>query len=187
LFPPIQGHFTSLTCSGQTCVVRERVRSAVCGVTGPPPYWAQHSFAFQAGGISAAFGMFVTDAAAIRTIFHQEGELSAAIELRRRFQGTTGRANARACLRRAVSVSVGNRIPYKSCKSVPPPSLSRPWRLNAHQPIAVPLSLSRLSPHGSPPTAKPCRRSLTNARKRCCVVPICACAMLRIMLDSRHA
>ena len=39
------------------------------------------------------------DAEAIRTIFHQEGELSAAIELRRRFPGITDNAKARACAR----------------------------------------------------------------------------------------
>ena len=46
--------------------------------------------------------MFVVteaDAAAIRTAFHQEGELSAAIELRRRFPGITDNAKARACAR----------------------------------------------------------------------------------------
>jgi hypothetical protein len=42
--------------------------------------------------------MFVVteaDAAAIRAVFNQEGELSAAIELRRRFPGITDNAKAR--------------------------------------------------------------------------------------------
>jgi hypothetical protein len=42
--------------------------------------------------------MFVVteaDAAAIRAVFEQEGELSAAIELRRRFPGITDNAKAR--------------------------------------------------------------------------------------------
>jgi hypothetical protein len=46
--------------------------------------------------------MFVVteaDAAAIRALFDQEGELSAAIELRRRFPGITDNAKARACAR----------------------------------------------------------------------------------------
>lgn len=46
--------------------------------------------------------MFViteTDAAAIRAIYEQEGELSAAIELRRRFPGITDNVKARACAR----------------------------------------------------------------------------------------
>jgi hypothetical protein len=46
--------------------------------------------------------MFVVteaDAAAIRDVFDQEGELSAAIELRRRFSGVTDNAKARACAR----------------------------------------------------------------------------------------
>jgi hypothetical protein len=49
-----------------------------------------------------AIGMFVVteaDAAAIRAVFNQEGELSAAIELRRRFPGITNNAEARACAR----------------------------------------------------------------------------------------
>ncbi len=39
------------------------------------------------------------DAAAIRTAFHEEGELSAVIELRQRFPGITDHAKARACAR----------------------------------------------------------------------------------------
>jgi hypothetical protein len=46
--------------------------------------------------------MFVVteaDAAAIRTAYEQDGELSAAIELRRRFPGIIDNENARACVR----------------------------------------------------------------------------------------
>ena len=46
--------------------------------------------------------MFViteTEAAAIRATFNQEGELSAAIELRRRVPGITDNTKARACAR----------------------------------------------------------------------------------------
>jgi len=46
--------------------------------------------------------MFViteADAVAIRAIFDGEGELSAAIELRRRFPGIIDNAKARACVR----------------------------------------------------------------------------------------
>lgn len=46
--------------------------------------------------------MFVVteaDAAAIRAIFTEEGELSAAIELRRRFPGVIDNAKARDCAR----------------------------------------------------------------------------------------
>jgi hypothetical protein len=39
------------------------------------------------------------DAAAIRSAFEVEGELSAAIELRRRFPGITDNAKARECAR----------------------------------------------------------------------------------------
>jgi len=46
--------------------------------------------------------MFVVteaDAAAIRTVYEQDGELSAAIELRRRFPGITDNERARQCAR----------------------------------------------------------------------------------------
>ena len=49
-----------------------------------------------------ALGMFVitaADAAAIRAIFNEEGEMSATIELRRRFPGLTDNARARECAR----------------------------------------------------------------------------------------
>jgi hypothetical protein len=45
-----------------------------------------------------ALGMYVvseSEAAAIRTVFEQEGEFSAAIELRRRFPGITDNEQAR--------------------------------------------------------------------------------------------
>jgi hypothetical protein len=45
------------------------------------------------------FAVTEADAAAIRTAFHEEGELSAAIGLRRRFLGVTDNAKARACAR----------------------------------------------------------------------------------------
>jgi hypothetical protein len=46
--------------------------------------------------------MFVVteeDAAAIRAVYEQDGELSAAIELRRRFPGITDNVKARDCAR----------------------------------------------------------------------------------------
>jgi hypothetical protein len=46
------------------------------------------------------------DAAAIRAVFAQQGELSAAIELRRRFPGITDNAKARECAR-----SIAGRTP----------------------------------------------------------------------------
>lgn len=39
------------------------------------------------------------DAAAIRTVYEREGELSAAIELRRRFPGIVDNVEARRCAR----------------------------------------------------------------------------------------
>ena len=59
--------------------------------------------AFTISGVHRhAFGMFIiteADAAAIRATFNQEGDLSAAIELRRRFPGITDNTKARACAR----------------------------------------------------------------------------------------
>ena len=55
-----------------------------------------------AGHVVHAPAMFMVteaDAAAIRAAFHEEGELSAIIELRQRFPGVTDHAQARACVR----------------------------------------------------------------------------------------
>jgi hypothetical protein len=57
--------------------------------------------------------MFVVteaDAAAIRAIFNQEGELSAAIELRRRFPGITDNAKAQA---HARSIAGWTPLPHQ--------------------------------------------------------------------------
>jgi hypothetical protein len=48
---------------------------------------------------AAMFAVTEAEAAAIRTVFEQQGELSAAIELRRLFPGVTDNAQARACAR----------------------------------------------------------------------------------------
>jgi hypothetical protein len=69
---------------------------------GDLPYLAATTTLASQGARLHGLGMFVvteTDAAAIRAIFHQEGELSATIELRRRFPGITDNAKARACAR----------------------------------------------------------------------------------------
>jgi hypothetical protein len=61
-------------------------------------------------------GMFVvneTDAAAIRTVYEQDGELSAAIELRRRFPGITDNAKARECARSIVGWQPLPTLPAK--------------------------------------------------------------------------
>ena len=49
-----------------------------------------------AGGDEGLFVVTEADAAAIRAVFTQEGKLSAAIELRRRFPGIADNAKARA-------------------------------------------------------------------------------------------
>ncbi len=49
--------------------------------------------------LSSMFAVSEDDAAAIRAAFHEGGEFSAAIELRRRFPGITDNAQARICAR----------------------------------------------------------------------------------------
>ena len=58
------------------------------------------------------FAVTEADAAAIRTAFHEEGELSAAIELRRRFPGVTDNAKARACVR---TIAGWTPLPTRPC------------------------------------------------------------------------
>ncbi len=48
---------------------------------------------------SPMFIVTEADAAAIRAVFHEEGELSAVIELQRRLPGITDCAKARECAR----------------------------------------------------------------------------------------
>ena len=60
----------------------------------------------------AMFAVTEADAAAIRTAFHEEGELSAAIELRRRFPGVTDNAKARACVR---TIAGWTPLPTRPC------------------------------------------------------------------------
>jgi hypothetical protein len=63
--------------------------------------------------------MFVVSeeaAAAIRSAYEQEGELSAAIELRRRFPGITDNAEARACARR---IAGWKPLPAAACQITP--------------------------------------------------------------------
>ncbi len=56
------------------------------------------------------------DAAAIRTAFHEEGELSAIIELRQRFPGITDHAQARACAR---TIAGWRPPPAAPCPTMP--------------------------------------------------------------------
>jgi hypothetical protein len=60
--------------------------------------------------------MFVVteaDAAAIRTVYEQDGELSAAIELRRRFPGITNNEKARQCARSIAGWTTPSGSPAK--------------------------------------------------------------------------
>jgi len=64
----------------------------------------------------AMFIVTEADAAAIRAAFHEEGELSAIIELRQRFPGITDHAQARACAR---TIAGWQPPPAAPCPAVP--------------------------------------------------------------------
>jgi hypothetical protein len=63
------------------------------------------------------------DAAAIRTAYEQDGELSAAVELRRLFPGIVDNENARACVR---SIAGWTPLPVQPVKPVSRRRASRP-------------------------------------------------------------
>jgi hypothetical protein len=70
---------------------------------------------------TAMFVVTEADAAAIRATYEQEGELSAAIELRRRFPGIIDNAKARECARSIAEwtpqpVSAGTVTPLRRRK-----------------------------------------------------------------------
>ena len=70
--------------------------------------------------------MFVVteaDAAAIRAVYEQRGELSAAIELRRRFPGIADNAQARECARTIASWKPRPLRPVKRALKAPPSRL----------------------------------------------------------------
>ena len=69
----------------------------------------------QAGHAAAVFIVTESDAAAIRAAFHEEGELSAIIELRQRFPGID-HAKARACAR---TIAGWTPPPAAPCPVVP--------------------------------------------------------------------
>jgi hypothetical protein len=68
--------------------------------------------------------MFVVteaEAAAIRAVFEQRGQFTAAVELRRRFPGITDNAQARECAR-----TIAGWKPLRAVKRMPkPPRLRR--------------------------------------------------------------
>ena len=71
------------------------------------------------GYLVHASGMFVVteaDAAAIRTAFYDEGELSAIIELRQRFPGIADHTKARACVR---TIAGWQQLPPAPCPVLP--------------------------------------------------------------------
>jgi hypothetical protein len=78
--------------------------------------------------------MFVVteaDAAAIRATYEQEGELSAAIELRRRFPGIADNAKARQCARTIAGWTPPAEAPGAPATVTP----LRPKRERREQPV----------------------------------------------------
>jgi hypothetical protein len=73
--------------------------------------------------------MFVVteaDAAAIRAVYQQRGEFSAAVELRRRFPGITDNAQARVWAR---AIAGWQSLPLRSVKRLPKePAAGEPCR-----------------------------------------------------------
>jgi hypothetical protein len=63
--------------------------------------------------LPAMFVVTEADAAAIRTAYEQEGELSAAIEVRRLFPGIADNAEARACAR---TIAGWKPLPAAACQ-----------------------------------------------------------------------
>jgi hypothetical protein len=63
--------------------------------------------------LTAMFVVSEEAAAAIRTAYEQEGELSAAIEVRRLFPGITDNAEARACAR---TIAGWKPLPAAACQ-----------------------------------------------------------------------
>jgi hypothetical protein len=82
------------------------------------------------------------DAAANRTIFEQEGEWSAAIELRRRFPGIADNARARECVRTIAGWRVPP-LPAYRCRTSSERLANRPVLR-----IDVPPVVNRMAPDG---------------------------------------
>ena len=62
------------------------------------------------------FSISETEAAEIRAVFQQRGELSAALELRRLFPGITDNAQARECAR---TIAGWKPLPLRPVKRMP--------------------------------------------------------------------
>jgi hypothetical protein len=82
--------------------------------------------------LPAMFVVTEADAAAIRAIFEREGELSAAIEVRRLFPGITDNVRARECAR---TIAGWKPLPAAACKITPlrPPPRAAPVNQNHDQ------------------------------------------------------
>lgn len=80
---------------GRSCLARKNSRPLIV-----QPWTTRRLRAtWQASHVSPVFIITGNEAAAIRAAFERNGELSAAIELRRRFPGISDNAHARACVR----------------------------------------------------------------------------------------
>ena len=65
------------------------------------------------------FAVTEAEAAAIRAVFQQHGELSAAIELRRLFPGITDTAQARECVRTIAGWKPQSALPLRRVRLHP--------------------------------------------------------------------
>jgi len=69
--------------------------------------------------LPAMFMVTEEDAAAIRATFEKDGELSAALELRRRFPGITDNTKARECVRTIADWQPLSPLPAKVVRMRP--------------------------------------------------------------------
>ena len=92
--------------------------------------------------LSDMFVVSEAEAAAIRAVYEQHGELSAAVEIRRRFPGIISTAQATECAR----IIAG----WRTLPKLPSAQMQRRERPRAARPISI---AARLSPRGKGVTA----------------------------------
>lgn len=121
------------------------------------------------------FIVFEDDAAAIRTAFFAEGELSAAIELRRRFPGIVDNGRARECAR---TIAGWSREP------APPPAKVTPLRPRKRRQsttirgrcLALPIDHPARS-HYPPPARSRQPLAIVSRNRRCSAVSACRASL----------
>ena len=140
-------------------------RRSPCGVAGhnAPPH------------APAMFVVTEAEAAAIRAVYEQRGEFSAAIELRRRFPGITDNAQARECAR-----TIAGWKPLRPVKRMPKAAavtsgpLTRAGCRRRHSPGRVALRRPEARRRSSGTTgtaASPCQVAAPRARRPIRILP----------------